>query len=493
MSLRSAARALSPCGFLARERHESTDVAQHIPSDAGIVRASLPTLLTLGALSAPMSLAQTPSAPTWPAIGAMQTTPCSQTAGVAGNRAGGTLAVLSDCSASPNGRVVIAMRPPDGELARAAEIPGRLIALAPQGDGGVLAGVGTASNRGFAVADVSTAGRVEHVAQLTRRFVSPVDIAANDRGQAIAAWVPTARPSVQVRIRARRGEAFGPPVNVVNPGQQVSGLSVAIGRDGALAVLWASPREGHRSVFARLGRVGTRALGPPIRVGANDRVASIDAAFSAAGVLTVIWRTADAGIEQNRPAVVRAATLPRGARRFRTHRLGVGVDDLHLRFGPGVRVMAAGTDAVLAWTGVDHVVRLASVSRTGDIGPAELLERDALLGDLAGSPEARVLITWLRHPYAGSANEQLVASIRFPIGRLTAPEPIGPLGSLPAAAAIDPTSARAAVASMSDGVTPVSTFTIFQRQIDLPSGRPPPERRWRRSAQASSSVSRASS
>ena len=433
-----------------------------------IVRLIFVLALAVSASLVPVSRAkESPGSSVWSVIGVEQTRPCGSLGGLAADRGGRTLMLWSDCAGSSGSAITaLATRAAGGGFRRTGELSGVVTALARQGDGAMLAALTNVSNRGLRAADVSTTGRVVRVTQLTRRFVRWVDVAADDRGNAMVAWVTSAVPQrLQVRIRTRGHHTFGPALTLVELGADVGGLSVAIGPRGKLAVLWASQRSGRRSVLARLRPAEASAFEPPIPAGGNDRLAVIDSAFTATGSLVAIWRTTDAGEQQDRPAVVRVATLPNGSRRFIGQRtLGTGVDNDHWFYGHAVRATSAGRTAVVAWTDVKHAVHLMHVTPAGLISQPQTPDTDGLLGDLVATVSGTILVSWGHHPYAGSADGQLVAAVQLPGGRLGAPQPVGPPGTQPAGAAIDAPGTRAVIASTAYD-SAGSTITIYQQQI----------------------------
>jgi hypothetical protein len=179
-------------------------------------------------------------------------------------------------------------------------------------------------------------------------------------------------------------------------------------------------RNGQRSVFARVRQPGAHAFEPPIPAGRNDRIAVIDSAFIATGGLVAIWRTTDAGEQQDRPAVVRVATLPNRSRRFIGQRtLGIGVDSdplaLWARRAGDVRRPHGrrGLD-------VKHAVHLTHITPAGLVGQPQTLDTDGLLGELVATASGTILVTWdtipTRDPQTGSwsqpSNPPAAGSVR---------------------------------------------------------------------------------
>jgi hypothetical protein len=345
-------------GWAERRRsrlHRSIEAGALAVTDAGrmVVRWIFVLLLAVSAALVPVSRAtESPGSAAWSVIGVEQTRPCGSLGGVAADRAGGTLMLWSDCAGSSgSATTTVATRPAGGVFRRAGESPGVVTALARHGDGAVLAALTNGSNRGLRAADVSMTGRIVRVTQLTQRFVRWVAVAADDRGT---------RSSRGSRPWRRSASRCASAPGVIARSVQRSAwsrmermLAASVWRSGR-AGSWRS--SGHRSATASVrcspASAGRGAFEPPIPR-RNDRLAVIDSAFTAMGNLVAIWRTTDAGEQQDRPSVVRVATLPNGSRRFIGRRtLGIGVDNDHWIYGHAVRATSAGGTAVVAWTDV---------------------------------------------------------------------------------------------------------------------------------------------
>jgi hypothetical protein len=175
-------------------------------------------------------------------------------------------------------------------------------------------------------------------------------------------------------------------------------------------------------------------------------VARTSAAYTAGGTLAAIWTSADGGEEQNRTAIVRVAALPSGSARFApARRLGAGADRETLLFGhgTGVRAVAAGRTANVAWTSRSMQVRLATVHADGAVTAVRVLDARGVLADAAGSGAGRALIAWNHDPLGPDAEARAV--LRETPQRLGAIEPVGPAGSRATAALLDDGAARALV------------------------------------------------
>lgn len=411
--------------------------------------------------------------PTWATVAVDATGTCASVPRVAVDRRGRALEAWSECV---NGRdavdgyvTVVATHRPGGRLRRAARLPGTLTSLTPGLDGAALLTLTDERRRGLLAADVTTGGGIGATARLSRRFLRFERAASNDRGMTVVAWVTNRLPQrLQVRVRARGERAFGAleTVAVFAREGDVGRVSVAVGPRGELAVLWASARGARRSMLARIRRAGAPTFGPPVRVGRSDRLATIASAFTATGRLVAVWSSADAGEQQDRPAVVRVASLRRGGRRFTRERvLGVGVGRERTPVGPAVAAIAAGDGAVVAWTSAGARVRVASVTPRGTVARPRTLDTDGLLADLVASRSGTVLVTWLHHAEPNAVDARIHAAVR-PVGDpFGEGEPAGPPRSRPGGAALDRSGTRALVAWTTAGAASSPQIGISMRVL----------------------------
>jgi hypothetical protein len=239
------------------------------------------------------------------------------------------------------------------------------------------------------------------------------------------------------------------------------GAAVAVGEDGDVLVAY---EDGHEVRARHIGARG--AVGAVHRLGAGVQ-SNLQVAVNDDGRLEVAWKSqrvneGDAGT----PATVWFATAAPGHGFGRVRHIatvsttGTG----HYVAPPGVRLIADGNDALLAYTGSDgsnFTVDAAQVT-AGHVGAAQRLSptgEDAVLGDAALDADGAQVVAW-RSGVAGSdpsglpggqpAHTPVLANVRAR-GATTfgAAEAISPPDlDVPAApsAAIDPVSGAAVVA-----------------------------------------------
>lgn len=154
-------------------------------------------------------------------------------------------------------------------------------------------------------------------------LADPPVLAANAKGDAVAAWVayPGSDRSRLYVSQRRAGGRFGRPTVIVGSGfVDSASLAVAVSRGGDIVVAFARRLPGKpptkRRVQARVRRHG-HSIGSIEDLGVNRGVAQIDAAMGAAGRTTVAWQTFDTGEEVNEPTRVYGAVRPAGPRHFR--------------------------------------------------------------------------------------------------------------------------------------------------------------------------------
>lgn len=195
----------------------------------------------------------------------------------------------------------------------------------------------------------------------------------------------------------RRGSSTFAKVLTIKVSNLARDVTVAVGADGRLLVVW----EDRHEVFARhRGARGTwgspHTLGPGIQ-------SDLQAAIDATGRMLVAWKSQRVSEgASNAPAVVSFITAAPG-HGFGSRRTLETVGQTGTgRFvaSPGVRLAVTTRDqALLAWTGFDgahFVVRAAPVSR-GRVGAQQPLSpagTDAVLGDLAVANDGRALVLW---------------------------------------------------------------------------------------------------
>jgi hypothetical protein len=239
------------------------------------------------------------------------------------------------------------------------------------------------------------------------------------------------------------------------------GAAVAVGESGDVLVAY---EDGHEVRARHIGARG--AVGAVHRIGPGVQ-SNLQAAVNDDGRLTVAWKSQRVSEgEAATPAIVWFATAAPhhgfgAARKIATvATTGAG----HYVAPPGVRLIADGNDALLAYTGSDasnYAVYAAQVT-AGHIGTAQRLSptgEDAVLGDAALAANGAQVVAW-RSGVAGSdpsgppggppAHTPVLANVRAR-GAVAfgAPEAVSPADMdvlIAPSAAIDPVSGAAVVA-----------------------------------------------
>ncbi len=200
-------------------------------------------------------------------------------------------------------------------------------------------------------------GAPEPLTAFVRRpCCTSVSVAIGERGDAVATWTSTARPSVWAALR-HAGHGFGPPQRLT---ANASALPRAfVGAGGAAAVIYSTQHVPLRAQDGlQLHRAtSARAFGPAVHVNPGGGVTIADAAVTAAGAVVVAWR-----------------------------------DQVH---GASVHVSEAGPGRPL----------VASAELGADVGA----RRIAVAADDAG----RAVVAWSqRAPGAGAYRERVMAAMR---------------------------------------------------------------------------------
>jgi hypothetical protein len=265
-----------------------------------------------------------------------------------------------------------------------------------------------------------------------RRFTTQADkfsgtIAANARGDVIAAWVEHLSGRDHLVAAARRaGGAFGRPAVIGGTGF-FSAVSAAVSPEGDLLVAYqrSLPRRGHapdRRVEARVRRAGHN-WSQAQRLGASSGFSEIATAATTASRMVVAWGTQDGGEEAGTPWIVHAA--------LRTNALTGGfsrVQELERSEGierPAGTVAAAiapdGT-ATVAWSGITGTsfphLYPARVATTGGgktpFGAPLTLAPSAAVGDVAVDADGTALVVAATLPVPGDnqTSDQVFASLR---------------------------------------------------------------------------------
>ena len=299
-----------------------------------------------------------------------------------------------------------------------------------------------------------------------RRFTQRADpfsgaIAANARGDVVAAWVEHLRGRDHLVAALRRaGGAFGRPA-VIRGSGTFSAASVAMSPDGdALVAYQRTTRRSRgpivRRVEARVRRAG-HAWGAPQRLGASSGFSAIDTAAAAGGRLVVAWGTQDGGEEAGTPWIVRAAVRARGANTFQSAQELEHSQGVERPAGQVAAAMAPDGTATVAWssivgTGFPHVYPARVASATGDgasFGVVQTLALSAAVGDVTSDAQGNALVVAATLPTPGDnqTSDQVLASLR-PAGAavFAAPELISaPERARLPRAAFDPVTHRPAV------------------------------------------------
>jgi hypothetical protein len=191
----------------------------------------------------------------------------------------------------------------------------------------------------------------------------------------------------------RRGLRFGRPV-ALGPAGRVTAAAASVNARGDVLAVWA--RNG--VMYARVRRAGGR-LGRRQRLGAAYGFQQISAelgsqrravvAFGAQGIIEG---------EPEGPFRAWVATAPAGGRfgaRRRLETVAASGDGTYVA-GGRVRAALRPGGATVAWTGREgdrFVVRAADVG--GDTQTVSAPGRHAVLGDLAGGPDGRLVVAWI--------------------------------------------------------------------------------------------------
>ena len=283
---------------------------------------------------------------------------------------------------------------------------------------------------------------------LVDRLFVDVTFAANDRGDALAAWseIPRGaagcgarqRPGAARRRRAVRvvrrspGSAFGVPTTLWT-GQAPGAVVASVGSGGDMLVAW--QRAGliearYRRSRGRWGRVlrVAKVHVPEARGGPLAAVTSDGRAY-------LVWTGGADGRGAGR-RVVRAASLAPGARRFSAAQTvdrapWPGVSQFQLPRPTIVRLRLApgGERATLAWTAWDGSHWRARVAETGRGGrftspvTATPGKGDYAVGDAAVSHDGRIALG-LESAVGGRTGLRLSVAVGSARGAFAAPEQV---------------------------------------------------------------------
>lgn len=278
-----------------------------------------------------------------------------------------------------------------------------------------------------------------------------VALAANNAGQALAAWITSSRnckPQV-VRIAERRpGGSFGSPLTLRSGGgYQARSISAAVGQGGDMLVAWNRARK----MEARYRPAGGR-WGPVQRLGTIPDFARVLTAVAQNGRAYVAW-----SVEVFNPdyplRVVGAAVRPANAIRFGKAQVleqSKVLDyqaDIHLR----LQIARPGAGAVLAWTGwsgpsgfrarVSETNSRAQFAAPGWDSPPG---RRFGVGGLAVGTDGQQVLA-MSELDDENLPKGLFATQRPPGGSFGPPEEVGGAGSSSQAVAVDPITRRPTV------------------------------------------------
>ncbi len=278
---------------------------------------------------------------------------------------------------------------------------------------------------------------------------------ASNRAGLMALVVGTARTRT-VLIRRPGSGSFAAKLRI-RVSARARGATVAVGDDGDVLLVY---EDAHEVRARHIGRHG--AVGAVHRLGAGVQ-SDLQALVGDDGRLEVAWKSQRVSEgEAATPAIVSFATAAPGhrfgpARTIATvGRTGTG----HYVAAPGVRLLAAGGGALLAYTGYDgahYTVEVRQVA-AGHLGAVERLSPsgiDAVLGDAAVGATGAQVVTW-RAGVAGADPSSLpphtpvLASVRGaaggPFGGAEAVSPASAYVPLAPVVALDPAGGRAIVA-----------------------------------------------
>ena len=275
-------------------------------------------------------------------------------------------------------------------------------------------------------------GPLEVSVEAYRRFTTQADkfsgaIAANARGDVIAAWVEhlSGRDHLVAAVR-RAGGVFGRPAVIGGTGT-FSAVSVALSPQGDLLVAYQrSTRSSTRSpivrrVEARVRRAG-HSWGAPQRLGASSGFSVIDTAAAEGGRMVVAWGTQDGGEEAGTPWIVRAAVRAGGPHAFHSATQLERSQGIERPAGEVAAAMAPDGTATVAWSGIVgasfpriYPARVATATPgAARFGTPQTLSPSAAVGDVAvdASGTALVVAATLPVPGDNQTTEQVFAGLR---------------------------------------------------------------------------------
>ena len=296
-------------------------------------------------------------------------------------------------------------------------------------------------------------------------------MAANEYGKTAVAYIRSVRGAHRAAKLAVRSTVFGRP-RVVSPVGRVNAVATAVGPSGDVVVAW--ERAGR--VEARIGRPGHR-LGRIVRVGHGVHLGTkLRAAVSAKGRVWVAWSSqalSEGG--DNGPFSLRVAVSRSHSSRFApAQNLDSYAGRVHdeSRFDLALDRLGKG---VVAWSAYDsgHFrARVARLTSDGAVSRADTLSPpgyDAVVGDLAVSPEGDLVAVWSRLDAVGEIGTSVLAGYVPASGAYTGEEQVsrGDRANQPAVAFDPVTGFPTAVWSQREGAdgpgVPLAEVRTFVR------------------------------
>jgi hypothetical protein len=225
-------------------------------------------------------------------------------------------------------------------------------------------------------------------------------LASNRAG--LMALVTADLRSRTVYVRHPGSSTFSPKLRI-KVSNRARGATVAVGESGDVLVAYEDAHE------VRVRHIGTRGtIGVVHRLGAGVQ-SNLQAVVNDDGRLAVAWKSQRVNEgEASTPATVWFATAAPGRGFGAARKIATVATTGNNKFvaPPGVRLIADGNDALLAYTGSDagnYAVYAAQVT-AGHVGAAQRLSptgQDAVLGDAALDAAGGQVVAW-RSGVAGS-------------------------------------------------------------------------------------------
>ena len=301
------------------------------------------------------------------------------------------------------------------------------------------------------------------------------DLAANDRGDAVAAWIERrgrdgdGPEHDRLWVATRRpGGRFAIP-QVLSGTGEITAVEVAVGARGDAVVAYERrPIVGRRlrapRVVARTRRAG-RSFGPAADLGASAGFVDLAAAVSARGRAYVAWGTRDTGDDARLPWRVYVAMRPAGLRPFgaahvldRGDAAGVPAGRVAVAVGPDQSATVAWSGVVQAGEALTSPVRTATSDRRGTFAAATPVEGAAGgVGGLVTAASGATTVLWTAE---GDAAVVTAATRPAGAGAFGPPEAISTAPAAPDVTptlAADPRDGRLLAAWVGAGTTGVLT------------------------------------